>query len=327
MTIIKNKTDKTKLKKLCIQLLEEETPIKILEASRELYQLLSLTSGVDEQNSNYKHDLQTASGKAIATLWAAKCITDFLRTQRFFRGIHQAVIDSQQKYPGEKINILYAGSGPFATLALPVMCLFSSDEVSFTLIEIQETSVQCLQTILEYYDFQEHVHALIQTDATRYKLEETKKIHIVISETMQHALEKEPQVEITMNLAHQLDDETIWIPEDIKIDASLINKKKVGDRQMGILPSNKISYIDLGTLFNLNKKCAKKLFKNLSAFDKVQCQLSEKNVLNYPYLVLMTSIHIYGDQYLMPWDSGLCAPRIVADLSNYNPMPDQVVFW
>jgi hypothetical protein len=211
LTIIKNIEDKTKLKKLCIQLLEEETPIKILEASRELYQLLSLTCGVDEQNSKYKHDLQTASGKAIATLWAAMCITDFLRTQRFFRGIHQAVIDSKQKYPGEKINILYAGSGPFATLALPVMCLFSSDEVSFTLIEIQETSVQCLQTILEYYDFQEHVCALVQTDATTYKLEKSKKIHIVISETMQHALEKEPQVEISMNLAQQIEKDTICL--------------------------------------------------------------------------------------------------------------------
>ncbi|MFZ1562185.1 MAG: hypothetical protein WAT37_19760 [Saprospiraceae bacterium] len=330
MTNIKNIEDKTKLKKLCIQLLEEEAPIKILEASRELYQLLSLTSGVNEYDSNYKHDLQTASGKAISTLWAAMSITDFLRTQRFFKGIHHAVIDSKQKYPGEKINILYAGSGPFATLALPVMCFFSSDEISFTLIEIQETSVQCLQTILEYYDFQEHVYALIQTDATSYQLEKSKKIHIVISETMQHSLEKEPQVEISMNLARQIEKDTIWIPQSIMIDAGLINKKKDQDRQMGLLPSHDTTYIVMGNILDLNKDSASKMVldvnKNIHFKVKPIFKFSKEKTISYPWMALFTTIHIYGNQYLRTGESGLCEPRILADLSIQHSLPDQIKF-
>ena len=308
-------------------MLSEETPRVLLNHLQELHQLLLQIGVIDIHDSNFNRDLITPSGKAIAPIWAAMCMTDFLRTQRFFRGIYQAVKDTMKKHPDERIHILYAGTGPFATLALPVMSLFSKDEVSITLLEIQDTSINVLHKILEYFEFKDHVSALIQTDATSYTLEKSTKVHIVISETMQHALEKEPQVEITINLAHQVDDETIWIPEDIKIGASLMNMKKDNDRQMGILPANESSYIDLGPIFNLNKKCAKKLFKELSAFDEVQYQVSEKTILNYPWLVLMTTIHIYGDQYLMPWESGLCAPRIIANLSNYNPMPEQVAFW
>ena len=326
MSFASQNSDKAKLKQLCIQILEDETPIVLLNASKELYRLLSDTGGIDENNI-YKNDLITPSGKAIASLWAAMCITDFLRTQRFFRGIHQALIDSKAKYPSEKINILYAGTGPFATLALPIMCLFSKDEVSFTMLEIQETSVNILHKILEYYDFQDYVCALIKTDATSYQLEKSKRVHIVISETMQHALEKEPQVEIAINLANQVDNETIWIPQDIKIEVGLMNMKKDNDRQLGLLSANDTSNIDIGTIFCLNKKSAKKLNKNLSLSDKVQYKLSGETILAYPWLVLMTTIHIYGDQYLKLWDSGLCAPRVLVDLAQNKSMPYQVVFW
>jgi len=325
--LAKQNSDQAKLKQLCVQILEEEKSIGLLEATKALYQLLCFTAGINENNAHYKNDLATPSGKAIAPLWAAMCINDFLRTQRFFRGIYQAVLDSKRKNPLDKIHILYAGTGPFATMALPIMSLFSKDEVSFTLMEIQETSVDSLHRILEYFDFREYVEAIIQTDASSFQLEKPNNVHIVISEVMQHALEKEPQVAITLNLSKQVNEHTIWIPQDIKIDIGLMNMKKDTERQMGILPVNESSYIIIDTLFHLDKETFKNIKNQLPLTDKVQHALPITVVESYPWLVLMTTIQIYGDQYLLPWDSGLCAPRLLTDLSQHPNIPNKVEFW
>lgn len=327
MGLAKQNSDKAKLKQLCVQILEEERPIRILETTRALYQLLCLTAGIDENNAKYQNDLITPSGKAIAPLWAAMCINDFLRTQRFFRGIYQAVLDLKRENPGEKIHILYAGTGPFATMALPIMSLFSKDEVSFTLLEIQETSVYSLNKILKYFDLQEYVLAIIQTDASSFHLEKPYNVHIVISEVMQHALEKEPQVEITLNLSKQVNEKTIWIPQDVKIDVSLMNMTKDNESQLGLLPDYESSYIDIGTLFHLDKETFKNIKKQLPLSDKVQHVLPTATVKSHPWLVLMTTIHIYGDQYLLPLDSGLCAPRLLTDLSQHSKKPTKVECW
>ena len=52
------------------------------------------------------------------------CVDDIMRTRRFVRGVYHAMADMLNAREG-KINLLYAGTGPFAMLVLPsIYCGF-----------------------------------------------------------------------------------------------------------------------------------------------------------------------------------------------------------
>ena len=135
------------------------------------------------------------------------------------------------------------------------------------------------------------------------------------------------KLSITLNLSRQVNEKTIWIPQDIKIDVGLMNMKKDNERQLGLLPDNETSYIDIGTLFHLDKETFKKTFEQIPFSYKAHHILPKASFESFPWLVLMTTIHIYGDQYLMPWDSVLCTPRLLTDLSQHSRKATNVEFW
>ena len=63
------------------------------------------------------------------------------RTVKFIRGMHDAIKEAQRLNPGKRISVLYAGCGPFGTLALPLTTQFQSHEVEFTLLDLHNESV------------------------------------------------------------------------------------------------------------------------------------------------------------------------------------------
>ena len=59
----------------------------------------------------------------------------------FLRGISSAIMEATRRFPAQPIEVLYAGTGPYASLAIPLMHRFAPSEVKFTLLEVHETAV------------------------------------------------------------------------------------------------------------------------------------------------------------------------------------------
>ncbi len=155
-------------------------------------------------------------GVALSSGHAAFCIAESIRTTRLIKGVYQAIMELQQRFPGEQIRILYAGCGPYGTLLLPLLPLFKAEELECTLLEINPLSVECIQKWLAQEDFKRFNSHVIETDAICYNSPEP--FHLLISETMFNALLREPQLRIVANLAPQLHEKGLMVPEEIRVE-------------------------------------------------------------------------------------------------------------
>lgn len=160
-------------------------------------------------------------GQAISPEDAARCVLDHRRTSKFVRGLFAAIRQAQVCFPGVAIEVLYAGCGPFAPLALPVATQFRPHELQFTLLDIHQPSLDAARRIFHAVGADAWLRGCIRCDAASYRREDDLPIHVVIAEAMQAALDKEPQVAITANLAPQLAAGGILVPEKITVSACL----------------------------------------------------------------------------------------------------------
>lgn len=208
---------KTKLKQYCEMIIKDgDFHDGLAPAIMGLADMLYKIAHVDAQSDLERRHIDTENGSAIGVFWAAQCIKEISRTQRFARALLEAVRSVQQQKVAQTVNVLYAGTGPFATLALPVMALLTPQEVQFTLLEINAKSYEMLQHVLKTLGLEAFVKHMEIADAATHKLAD-RNVDIVLSETMNRALIKEPQVSIMLNLANQVSEKTIFIPEEVKV--------------------------------------------------------------------------------------------------------------
>jgi hypothetical protein len=82
-----------------------------------------------------------AAGYAVSPLDAGRCLLDLRRTVVYLRGVYHAIQEAQQRFPGEVIQVLYAGCGPFAPLCLPLLPLLAGQAVHFTLLDVHARAI------------------------------------------------------------------------------------------------------------------------------------------------------------------------------------------
>lgn len=197
-------------------------------------------------------------GIALSFDHAADCLEDYHRTARFIKGVYLAIHKLLLRFPGQKINILYAGCGPFATILLPVLPLFKADQLQVTLIDIHPESVKFVRELFAKLHLLSFVDCISVNDAISYRYP-TSNLHMVISETMFHALLTEPQVAITRNLAPQLVQGGIFIPEEVTIEAVITSFSKepfLSSSTAAAFPAATDRSL-MAKLFSLNKNSAR----------------------------------------------------------------------
>lgn len=274
-----------------------------------LYDQLINITGLDENCDKNREDIFLPEGKAIGPIWAALCLKEFMRTKRFVQGIEKAIRQAQKTFPGRTIHILYAGTGPFATLILPLTTIFSSREIKCTFLEINPESIRSLHKVIQAFGIESYIYEIVQCDAAKYQADSARPVHIVVSEVMQNALNKEPQVAVTINLASQLENGGIFIPECVKIDAAFTKGGNIAES----------SLYPLGKVFCLDKSTKFEDTQQKVSFDFPQGVPSDFNCLS-----LLTEIRVFGECKLNYGQCSLTLPYKLFNLCKLNQSPKKV---
>jgi predicted RNA methylase len=281
-----------------------------------LYEIFSCITGISPAQIDVDKDIMLPSGKAISPSAAAHCLLEMKRTAVFLRGIHKAILQKISNNAGKPICILYAGTGPYGTLIVPLLPLFTSKEIQVDLLDINPTSLDALKKLIDELQLNDYIGSACCEDATTFTL--SRNYDIAISETMLACLKNEPQVAVMQNIIPQLQPEAIFIPEEIGINAALTNPKMEQDRLLYYEDEPPpFRRIGLGNVFTVNKQ-------NLDT-DRMQKTIEIPDEKDFPVLKLFTTVKVFGEELLSENDSSITLPVSFYDLRKQPAL--HIAFW
>ncbi len=313
---------KKKLFEITQNLISEDVDSDVLNNSIEdLKLLLEKVSGLNQEAPVNSENILLPTGKAIGPKWAGMCLEDIPRTHKFIKGIHYAVQKILEKNPKKPVTILYAGTGPFATLILPLLSLYKPSELQLILLEVNIISIESLKKIIKGFDTFEYIKAIYHCDAANFILPSEFEADILLVECMQHALLREPQVGITYNLLPQLKKDAILIPEEVSLHLALVNMDEKNEYLSNENNEAKRDYYENSeAVFTLNKAV---VLQNSSDFKKEGFQFpekethfSKKQLNNNDLIAISTEITVYKNISINIDESGLTVPLFLADLNH-----------
>ncbi|MDO6674749.1 hypothetical protein Q4517_04210 [Tenacibaculum sp. 1_MG-2023] len=283
-------------------------------ALKEYKQLLFRISNEAINNEEHRNNVQLENGVAIGTLWAANCLDDLERTLKFIKGIDIAI--QEKIHQKDSLHILYAGTGPFASLILPFVLKYADFNITYSFLEINPLSFEILKSTIKKLDLENHNINFINQDATKYQFPKNFSPDIIISETMQRALDSEQQVSVFYNLMRQSNSDTAFIPEKITLAIGTSSYKN--DE-----PSIQQKYYrEHHKVFEVSKKALNSgewLFEKKSnklGFTEKRTILRKKELSTASEIVVMTEITIYKNEKLIINESGLTVPKYIQNVSN-----------
>lgn len=275
-------------------------------------------TGFDPEDLNNQLHCSTPAGLAVSPYAAMSCITDMMRTRNFIMGVQEAVHSRLKLFPGKPVLVFYAGTGPFASLLIPLTTVFTPAQLQMVLVDINPISTGYVRQIVEDLALQPYVKAIETTDATQYRIPEALQPDILLSETMKAGLLKEPQFSICSHLLPQCTKNPILIPELITVDLCISRNK---DKEL-------VEKKSLATLIRLSRELFDQTPDALQALNNIQ-----KGVLvHFPddlqdkqhKIVFDTSIRIFNTHQLKHNESGLTIPVV---LDNFLQESDPLGTW
>lgn len=266
-----------------------------------------------EQDEQYNKAVTTATGIAISPNNAVRCFLDVKRTVQFFKAIVKAI---QQKLQSSTtpVEVLYAGTGPYAPFFTLVAPLFSPAEVQFSLLEINAFSLEKAKEIVHFFGLEAYVMDYLLEDAIQYKIPADRDYQILFTETLDAVLDRECFVPILLNLLPQLSDDVILIPENVILDVSLVKNEDLPNGTIDFrkahihFPEQRIEEI-----FNL-KKVLQKMIAEGGDFPTYLFKL--ENPTTYDFFTIYTRVQVLDDFHLVRGESLLTEPHI-RDVSRF----------
>lgn len=289
-----------KLRQATLALLDKNTAAYSLRTEvLDIKSILQEAGGfsTEGQQSISTGETITSSGVAISPTMAAMCLDDFARTVVFTRGVHDAIGHLNRQ--GRPLHVLYAGCGPLAPLAIPLMTVISPDDARFTLIDIHAESVESVNRIIETLQLHDSILSVRNVDASDHTAENGDEPDLMIVEIMRAALEAEPQVAVSRELVRRFPS-AILAPARVTIDLVLQGALKDDGSERDRVFVGRIMTVDRGQL------------KKPSAENAMQSEISIQlpdfdEALLTP--MLHTTVHVYGENVLKEFDSGITIPK------------------
>lgn len=272
----------------------------VRDAAYSLKDLFQQVIAFEESQVSSAH-IETVHGRAVSPVSAAFCIIDFMRTRMFIKGTAEAISLKLLENPGKPVTVLYAGTGPFATLLTPLTTLFSPSELKMVLLELNPVSIEYLHKTIDIFNMGDHVLDIIHADASTYHIENGRHPDIILTETMMPGLYREPIVNIFANLAAQCP-RAIMIPELVKVEAALIGNLSASGHE--VLPLKTLMELTSATAGNMNNHelCPAVFQKGI----EVEIPAFLDHV--YTRFVLLTYIKIFAGNNLGFNESSLTIP-------------------
>ena len=163
----------------------------VRDAIRDMHAVFAAITGIrgDTTEPRFDEESWLGQGYAVSPYVAARCLVEVFRTQQFLRGVYAAMQAARQRFPGQRLHILYPGCGPYATLILPLATRFNTADFQVTLIDVHEPAVAAVRQLVQALDIADYVHDIIQADAMTYQPPAGQQYHMLVLEVMQGAAE------------------------------------------------------------------------------------------------------------------------------------------
>src|SRR4028119_129739 len=240
------------IERLSAILLDHTAEARVVNgACAELYDLFihAATATADAVRGTAPSRRLTA-GLALSPDLAAQCLLDGPRTAAFVRGSLRAIQEAERRFAPSIIEVLYAGTGPFAPLAFLLMPFLDPAKVRFTLLDVNEASARSVAALVGALGGSGFVREVVCGDATTYQ--HPMPLHVVISETMQRTLREEPFVAILRNFRPQLAAGGLVVPERVTIELALLDAESQQRRWRG--DSGPVEMENRGLVFQVDAK-------------------------------------------------------------------------
>lgn len=313
--------------KIKIILNEESEFDSIKNSIDKVYSEYYIITDIVKTQSNRNHGTILENGEALAAPTAAGCVFDYHRTTKFLRGVYATINNQLNSHENKKVKVLYAGTGPFASLLFPLLPILCEDDLEITLIDFHQDSVDAINKIIKHFGFEKFIKSIHKCDATKFIPPEGEKYDVLISETMRHALILEPQVAITLYLSQFLTDDGVLIPEKININAIITNSQaELSCSTSGwknfwfrVLRANTINNrILLGNIMSLTKNSHTEYDFSRNPYFLCSHQVPKK-LSNRKDVIYSTEIVVYEDIILTEKDnSGLTQNYLAKEIPPLN---------
>lgn len=251
------------------------------------------------------------SGVALSAQEAARCVLDFARTASYVRALDAVILKRLVRHA--PVHVLYAGCGPFATLALPLAARYPAAAVQFCLVDIHPASLDAARQLFAHHGLGDRISTTICADAAQLLLPPLPPQDALVVEVMQRALAHEPQLAVVANLLPQCALDAELVPQRIVVSAALARPQVEFD------PLSQRSRLAPTALLELSRNTLPALRSALEpAATRIPLPSLRMPAALPPDLQLMLSTRIEASaiDVLGDYDSGLTYPQFLSNLGS-----------